>query len=135
MGRERMAALHERLLRAQAWTHERAAARLDHARTRLLSRHPQARLQQLTQRNADLQRRLLAAWERCSERRRQRLAELARALHAVSPLDVLKRGYAILFDESGNVLRSAQNVTPGARVHARLADGELPLKVDQPVRQ
>jgi len=130
MERERMAALRERLLRAQALTHERATARLARARMRLLSRHPQARLQQLAQRNADLQRRLVAVWGRCSERRRQRLAELARALHAVSPLDVLKRGYAILFDESGNVLRSARNVAPVARVHARLADGELPLHVD-----
>ena len=135
MVRERMTRLGERLLRAQVLTQERAAGRLAHARMRLLSRHPQARLQQLTQRNADLHRRLLVVWERCSERRRQRLVELARALNAVSPLDVLKRGYAILFDESGNVLRSAQNVTPGARVHARLADGELPLTVDRPDRQ
>jgi exodeoxyribonuclease VII large subunit len=130
MGRERMAGLRERLLRAQALTHERAAARLGHARMRLLSRHPQTRLQQLTQRNADLQRRLLAIWERCSERRRQRLVELARALNAVSPLDVLKRGYAILFDESGNVVRSVKSVARGAPVRARLADGELPLRVD-----
>ena len=132
LGRERMATLGERLLRAQALAHERATARLAHARMGLLSRHPQTRLQQLMQRNADLHRRLLIVWERCGERRRQRLVELARALHAVSPLDVLKRGYAILFDESGNVLRSARNVAPGARVLARLADGELPLKVDGP---
>jgi exodeoxyribonuclease VII large subunit len=131
MGRQRMAALGERLLRAQALTHERAAARLARARMRLSSRHPQARLQQLTQRNADLHRRLLAAWERCSERRRQRLAELARALNAVSPLDVLKRGYAILFDESGNVVRSVRGIGPGTRLRGRLADGDLPLKVDR----
>lgn len=132
MGRERMAALRERLLRAQALTRERAAARLDRARMRLLSRHPQARLQQLAQRNADLHRRLVAVWERCSERRRQQLVELARALNAVSPLDVLKRGYAILFDESGNVVRSVQGIGPDTRLRARLADGELPLKVDRP---
>jgi exodeoxyribonuclease VII large subunit len=132
MGRERMAALRERLLRAQALTHERAAARLAHARMRLLSRAPQARMQQLTQRSADLQRRLLAVWERCHERRRQRLAGLARALNAVSPLEVLKRGYAILFDESGNVVRTVQGIGPDTRLRARLSDGDLPLKVDRP---
>jgi exodeoxyribonuclease VII large subunit len=132
MGRERMAALRERLLRAQALTHERAAARLAHARMRLLSRAPQARMQQLTQRSADLQRRLLAVWERCHERRRQRLAGLARALNAVSPLEVLKRGYAILFDESGNVVRTVQGIGPDTRLRARLSDGDLPLKGDRP---
>ena len=132
LGRERMLALRDRLLRAEMLARERAGARVAHARMRLLSRHPQARLAQLAQRNTELQRRLLAAWRHDLEHRRQRMVGFARALAAVSPLDVLKRGYAILFDESGNILRSAQNVTPGARVRARLADGELPLHVDKP---
>ncbi|HEY9111796.1 MAG TPA: exodeoxyribonuclease VII large subunit, partial [Rhodanobacteraceae bacterium] len=128
--RERMLVLRERLLRAQGLSRERAATRAAHIHMRLLSRHPRARLQQLAERSMELHRRLAAAWERRDESRRQRLIELARALNAVSPLDVLKRGYAILFDESGNVLRSAQAAVPGARVRARLADGELPLRVD-----
>jgi exodeoxyribonuclease VII large subunit len=57
------------------------------------------------------------------------LTELARALNAVSPLGVLRRGYAILFDDAGDVLRSAHGVMPGTRLRARLADGELPLQV------
>ncbi|HEX5352887.1 MAG TPA: exodeoxyribonuclease VII large subunit [Rhodanobacteraceae bacterium] len=129
-GRERMQALRERMLRARALTQERAASRLVQVRGRLLSQHPGARLERFGLRNADLQRRLGAASRRNHERDRQRLAELARALNAVNPLDVLKRGYAILFDEAGNVLRSAHDTGPGARLRARLADGELPLRVD-----
>lgn len=128
-GHERMLALRERLVRARARSHERAVAHLTQAHGRLFAQHPEARLVQLAQRNTDLSRRLASAWQHASERRRQRLAELARALHAISPLDVLKRGYAILFDESGNVLRSVHDTRPGAAVHARLADGELPLRV------
>ena len=131
MQRERMLALRERLLRAHALMHERASARLDRSVSRLLAQHPRARLEQLERRNADLHRRLVAAWQHGGERHRLRLAELARALHAVSPLEVLQRGYAILFDESGGVLRSAHDVVPDARLRARLADGELPLKVDR----
>ena len=131
-GRERMANVRERLLRARALTHERAASCIVQLHVRLLHQHPRARVEQLTQRNAELHRRLHVAWARDSERRRQHLAELVRALNAVSPLDVLKRGYAILFDESGRVLRSATGVRSGDRVRARLADGELPLRVDTP---
>ncbi|HEX5959937.1 MAG TPA: exodeoxyribonuclease VII large subunit [Rhodanobacteraceae bacterium] len=129
-GRERMLALHERFLRAHAALRERAAARTAQAHARLLAHHPRARLASLAQGNAELQRRLTAAWRHAAERDRQRLAELARALHAVSPLDVLKRGYAILFDEAGVVLRSARGVEPGARLRAKLADGELALRAD-----
>ncbi len=130
MQRGRMLALRERLLRAHALLHERASTRLDRSVARLMAQHPRARLEQHERRNTDLHRRLVAAWQHGGEYRRQRMAELARALHAVSPLDVLKRGYAILFDESGAVLRSTRNVASDARLRARLADGELPLRVD-----
>lgn len=135
LGRERMLTLRARLLRSDALVRERAAARAAKAHDRLFARHPATRLEQLDRRGADLSRRLAAAWRHATERRRQRLVELARALHAVSPLDVLKRGYSILFDESGMVLRSVHDTCPGAALRARLADGELPLRIDQPGRE
>ena len=134
-GRERMDAIRERLLRARALVHERSASHIAQLHVRLLHQHPRSRVDQLARDNTELHRRLRAAWMRDAERRGLHLAELARALNAVSPLDVLKRGYAILFDESGRVLRSAIGVRVGERVRARLADGELELKVDTPDTQ
>lgn len=129
-GRERLDMLHGRLLRVATHVHERATARLAGLTTRLDGSHPRVRIEQLKRANRDLYRRLAAAWGRGDERNRQQLAELARALHAVSPLDVLKRGYAIVFDEAGQVLRSVNDTQPGANLRARLADGELSLRVD-----
>ncbi|WIG55001.1 MAG: Exodeoxyribonuclease VII large subunit [Rhodanobacteraceae bacterium] len=129
-GRERMDAVRERLLRARALMHERASSRIAQLHVRLLHQHPRARVEQLARNTNELRRRLGAGWARDAERRWSHLAELARALNAVSPLDVLKRGYAILFDESGRVLRSATGVRADERVRARLADGELALKVE-----
>jgi exodeoxyribonuclease VII large subunit len=131
-GHERMQALCDRLLRAQGRIRERAGARLTQTRARLLAQHPHARLATLAGRNAELQRRLLTAWQRAGERRRGRLAELVRALNAVSPLDVLNRGYAILLDETGKAVRSAGDAHPGDPLRARLADGELALRVEHP---
>ncbi|MES2402933.1 MAG: exodeoxyribonuclease VII large subunit [Pseudomonadota bacterium] len=129
-GRERMDGVRERLLRARALVHERACSRIGQLHVRLLHRHPRARAEQFARDTSELHRRLRTAWTRDTERRRSQLAEFARALNAVSPLDVLKRGYAILFDESGRVLRSATGVHADERVRARLADGELALKVE-----
>jgi len=50
-------------------------------------------------------------------------------LHAVSPLATLERGYAIMFDGSGQVVRSARGVAIGATLRARLVDGELAVQV------
>ena len=65
------------------------------------------------------------------ERRQTRLQHAGHALHAVSPLATLERGYAIIFDASGHVLRSAKGLAAGTSLRARLVDGELPLKVDK----
>jgi exodeoxyribonuclease VII large subunit len=63
------------------------------------------------------------------ERARLTLRNSARALQAVSPLATLERGYAIVFDSEGRVLRAAKDAPPGAPLRARLAEGELSLKV------
>ncbi len=118
----------------QAWNRhaQNSQQRVDQLAARLQAQRPQQRLAAGRERMDGLQRRLAAAWARSDEHARQQLDGLARALNAVSPLGVLKRGYAILLDASGNVLRSAQSARPGEALRARLADGELPLRVDGP---
>ena len=59
------------------------------------------------------------------ETRRERLALLAGTLSSASPLDVLMRGYAIVRDERGRIVRSPADVAPGERVRIRVADGEF----------
>ena len=60
------------------------------------------------------------------------LRGLARSLHAVSPLATVARGYAILQHEDGRVVRFVSDATLGERLHARLQDGRLPLRVEAP---
>ena len=63
--------------------------------------------------------------------RASQLRELARALHAVSPLATLHRGYAIVFDRDGHhVVRSAAQAREIERFSVRFADGETPLRRD-----
>ena len=72
-----------------------------------------------------LQHRLAAAMRAVTDREGGRFAALASALDALSPLRVLGRGYALAQTESGEVLRSAAQTAPGARIHVRLARGQL----------
>ena len=65
------------------------------------------------------------------ERGRTRLAHVGQPLDSVSPLATLQRGYAILTTESGEVVRSAEQVTPGDTLRARLAEGRLRLTVER----
>jgi exodeoxyribonuclease VII large subunit len=65
-------------------------------------------------------------------RRAGKVDELKRALNAVSPLDTLRRGYAIVLDaDTGVVVKSAAQAQATKRFVAKLADGEIPLRHDK----
>jgi len=54
-----------------------------------------------------------------------RLEQLARQIEALSPIAILDRGYALVFDASGQLLKDAATVRPGDDISARLARGTL----------
>lgn len=54
---------------------------------------------------------------------RERLSIGAGKLTSLSPLAVLARGYAIVFDEGGRVVKRAADVNSGDRVSVRLSEG------------
>lgn len=145
---------HERLLQRMRHQLHRMAQQADHAYARLRAQHPRRRLRggferlaqlqarlraqhpasKLARRRSDVsdkEQRLRACVRRRLESRTQHLSAVARALNAVNPLATLQRGYAILIDTgSGNVIRSASQASPGARLNARVAEGEFVVRVE-----
>ncbi len=79
---------------------------------------PRARL-------AALSPRLENAVTNAVEEPRRQLAALERALAALSPYNVLQRGYALVRDASGAVVKSPGDVAPGDPITARLPGGGL----------
>jgi len=66
---------------------------------------------------------------RAVERERLRLKALAGQLNQLSPLRVLQRGYAIVFDEDGKIVKSAAAVRLGEPIEVQLARGRLAAEV------
>jgi exodeoxyribonuclease VII large subunit len=62
---------------------------------------------------------------------RARLGIAVASLDALSPLAVLKRGYALAQDEKGNLLRSAHGVSAGDAVRLQLSEGLLYCRVER----
>lgn len=127
---QRLDDLEARLARAQAGAFERERHRLDRLGERLLRRDPRPRLARLSDRLDGAGRRLRQAMAHRLERRRDRLSRLAALLDSMSPLATLGRGYAILSDESGAILRRSRDAAVGDAVQARLAEGRLALRVE-----
>jgi exodeoxyribonuclease VII large subunit len=64
-------------------------------------------------------------------RRRSRLDQLEHQLRALSPVAILERGYALIFDSSGKLVKSSAQVDIGDDISARLAHGSLAAKVEK----
>ena len=62
---------------------------------------------------------------------RAKLMVAVASLDALSPLAVLKRGYALAQDEDGRLLRDARRVRVGDAVRLRLAEGALRCRVEE----
>lgn len=127
-GAERLATLRTRLAHVARDSLREADGTVRQAYTRLRAQHPRTRVDTLQRRLLDPRRRLQQAMARELERKQRSTIELRRALHAVSPLATLERGYAILLDQDGRNIRSVQGVAPDAILEARLSDGILHLR-------
>jgi exodeoxyribonuclease VII large subunit len=58
-------------------------------------------------------------------RRRSRLERLTSQMEALSPVAILERGYALVFDASGQLVKDASLVKPREEIRARVARGEI----------
>lgn len=63
-------------------------------------------------------------------RQRARLEQLEHELKALSPVAILERGYALVFDSSGKLVKDAAQTKPGDEISAKLAKGTLTAKVE-----
>jgi exodeoxyribonuclease VII large subunit len=75
-------------------------------------------------------RRLLQCGRVMAERAGARLASAERALHVVSPVRVLERGFSVTMRADGKVVRRTEDVKKGETLKTRVADGEIESLVD-----
>ena len=115
--------LTDRLNRALGQSLKERQLRLAGAQRRLDSQRPDRKLKGLAERIDLLKKSLDGHIARALVARRERLANLARTLHAVSPLETIGRGYAVLTDESGAVVSRVGQVNVGDALTAQVSDG------------
>lgn len=73
---------------------------------------------------------LSVAVERGMRARRDAVGAHAARLQALSPLNVLSRGYAVPLRDDGRVLRRTEDFAPGARFRLRVSDGTVRAVVE-----
>ena len=121
-------ALRLRLARAMAQQVEERAWRASVLLHRMHAMLPRtAELQELIRANVE---RIVAAAHRVHSAREARLAALAANLEHLSPVRVLERGYSLVRDASGRLVRDAATLKSGERIDVRFARGGVKARVE-----
>lgn len=119
-----------RLQRAMHTQQQQRKQGLNHLQARLQVQHPQQSIMIQQQQLKHLQQRLLRTAQQHVLHSKQRLQVLMQALHVISPLATLERGYSILSTSAEqHIIRSVQEVHTSQQLQARLTDGLLTLQV------
>ncbi|MFO8155244.1 MAG: exodeoxyribonuclease VII large subunit [Pseudomonadota bacterium] len=124
---QRLDELESRLRRGMTRALEARRHHRDNLHRRL--RHPARQLAAAHETRARLHHRLERALHQRLRAHEQRLTLAVRQLDALRPTRVLERGYAILENDHGRVVRAPADAPPGTRLTARLASGRLTVAV------
>lgn len=114
---------------------ERAYGRVDDLAARRAFRLPLDRIREQERWLDDWSERLHRAGRGRVQRSTDRVDALTARLDALSPLNILARGYSVTQDENGAVVRDAANLGRGDVVKTRLHRGQIVCRVEEAERE
>lgn len=97
----------------------------DHLKKRLSSQHPQRELKLALDKLRQLHSLQNKTMNNYLEQHSQRLYSQIDKLSLVNPLEIMKRGYALPYDENGELIKSVKNVNINDTIQLKVADGEV----------
>jgi exodeoxyribonuclease VII large subunit len=115
--------------------HRNLADKLQRLSVRLLRQDVVARIAVARERLAALEVRTLRAQRDHLRILRDHQVGLARHLTALSPLAVLSRGYALVYDDHGALIKDTESVAEGQSIVTRLARGRIRSRVTKIERE
>ncbi len=110
---------------------ERRRAALDRVAAGLSPKALQSELRHARNELGPVAARLDPAFRRIVERQRQRLDAEAKLLNSVSYRNVLERGFAVVTDAQGNIVKRVGQVSAGDQVGILVTDGTLPAMIGE----
>lgn len=96
---------------------------------RLQQHQPQMRLQQAQRDVTRLHQQLTQTMQRYLQAKQQTVQQQIQSLDYLSPLKIMGRGYSYVTDDTGNVLKKAQDFKPDKKIDLHVTDAIVAAKV------
>jgi exodeoxyribonuclease VII large subunit len=121
--------IQDRILRAIQTRLYTGRASLERTQSNLALRSPIRRIQSDRQRLDEIWRHTSTLLVHRLSLRRARIATMDKSLSALNPRSILLRGYALVLQPDGSLVRSIQHVQPGDDLKVQVSDGSFPVQV------
>ena len=128
---QRMDELELRLNKAIRNRLDQQKQKTDYLLQRMSAQSPRRTLKTASEQTQQLEERLTLAARHLLRQKDERLQHIAQTLHVVSPLATLGRGYAIVRDDQGRIVRKAGDLETGDQITARLGRGSVSAQVTE----
>ena len=128
---QRMDELEMRLNKAISGRLGQQKQKTDYLLQRMSAQSPRRTLKTASEQTQQLEERLTLAARHLLRQKDERLQHIAQTLHVVSPLATLGRGYAIVRDDQGRIVRKAGDLETGDQITARLGRGSVSAQVTE----
>jgi len=128
---QRMDELELRLNKAIRDRLDQQKQKTDYLIQRMSAQSPRRTLKTVKEQTQRLEERLTLAPRHQLRQKDERLQHIAQTLHVVSPLATLGRGYAIVRDDQGRIVRKAGDLETGDQITARLGRGSVSAQVTE----
>ncbi len=120
----------ERLDRSVSFLFQHKKERLHYASSRLLMQHPDRYIRAYKKELQHIQNRNQTAFTYILSKKTVELDSMLEKLLLLNPLEIMKRGYAIPYNETGAIIRTIDGMRKGASVSVQLSDGRLNCRVE-----
>lgn len=128
---QRLDGLESRIRISLRHTIKAKQASLKTASAHLKSQTPENQILQLREINTALNKRLKLGIAQSIKSNSLQLRSISQQLNAVSPLATLERGYSIVRDNRGKIVKNSSQLKPGEVINAKLHVGEFKAKVTE----
>jgi exodeoxyribonuclease VII large subunit len=98
-------------------------------KNRYLQQQPRKPIQRHQDSLKKLNKRIIKALNSQLSIKRQQIVTKAHLLNAVNPLDILARGYSVVTDTQGDILKNTQDINIGDELMTQLGEGSFVSKV------
>ncbi|WP_010530944.1 exodeoxyribonuclease VII large subunit [Lentibacillus jeotgali] len=119
----------ERLGKAYQHEWKRKYESLSHMNSRLLALHPRQQIERTEKELKQLNKQINNVMSSQLEQHSDRLQQALEKLSLLNPLETMKRGYAITYSSSGDLIKSVKIVSEAEQISVKLADGTIDCHV------